>query len=268
MKKLLFLNLFIFISINLYCQIFANDLRTKRQKISDERRLYLGINEYVFAPRNINFSYLFYYDYLDGIKNTPNFILSSEVKLSRLFNFSLSTFLKGEQFFFDRFHFTWDLLLLKYLNFSLNYQFYNYASYKIHQHNLFIDSDVIFYLKQAAKIILSQGITFQFTDYNIFDQDYTFEQGWGFKAIFTWRITTIFYLGKYYSTGFELSNTHQDSVVSFGYIQLDYFHNFILPYNFELFANLGIGFSGSMSFAGVINRVWGGIGVKYKINFW
>ena len=65
--------------------------------------------------------------------------------------------------------------------------------------------------------------------------------------------------------GFSLGNYDRYVVYTANYWQVEFHNYFHLPKGFSIFIDGGFSFAGALAFAGIINRGWGKIGLRYGL---
>lgn len=260
MKKIAIVTLFIlFISTVSSAQVIKN--------APDRRggRLYLGVSPYLFAPGEAFFNIEGTFDYVNGLRKAGLIRLGGGIELSRLFLFDSSlTFITNESVL-NSFQFGWQMRPLNFLNIHLNYSLQNYSNYRVMQHNITMTTEFYLEIARVARLSMEMGHNMRFVDLDLRDNGTVYEEDWLFELSFNYRLQALFHPAKIYSLGFSIGNMNRLETFSFGYLQFELLNLFRLPYNLEIIANVGFAYAGSFSIAGYINRVWGTIGVKYKI---
>lgn len=260
MKKIVIATLLIlFISTVSFAQVVKNG--------PDEggSRLYLGISPYLFAPGEAFFNVEGTFDYVSGLRKAGLIRLGGGIELSRLFFFDGSLTFITDESVLNSLQAGWQLRPLGFFTIHLDYSLQNYSKYWVMQHNITMITEFYLEIARVARLSVEMGHNMRFVDLDLRDNGTVYEQDWLFELSFNYRFQALFHPAKIYSLGLSIGNMNRMESFSFGYLQFEFLNRFRLPYNLEIIANVGFAYAGSFSMAGYINRVWGTIGVKYKI---
>lgn len=244
-------------------QVFRNE----RGGTGEEHRLYLGVSPFIFAPAKAFVAFETTFDYIGGLRKGALFRLGGGVELSRLFNFTSALTFITDRSVLNSFSLGWQLRPLNFFTFHLNYNLQNYSKYRIMQHNISTIAELYLNIKSIARLSLELGVNQRFVDLDIRDGGLLYKSDWLYELFINFRLQALFHPAKLYSLGFTIGNINRNEPVSFGYWQMEFINLFRLPCNLEISASIGFAYAGSLSLAGYINRIWGTIGVNYKIYF-
>lgn len=260
MKKIVIATLLIlFIATTSFSQVIRN------APDKGGSRLYLGVSPYLLAPGEAFFNVEGTFDYVSGLRKAGLFRVGGGIELSRLFLFDGSLTFITDESVLNSLQAGWELRPLNFLSLHLDYSLQNYSKYWVMQHNITMITEFYLEIAGVARLSAEFGHNFRFVDLDLRDNGTVYQQDWLFELSFNYRLQALFHPAKIYSLGLSIGNMNRLESFSFGYLQFEFLNSFLLPYNFEIIANVGFGYAGSFSMAGYINRVWGTIGVKYKI---
>lgn len=256
MNKFILIILLFFITKYQVFSIYKNPFWVKKDKILKIKNVRL---------KSIILNSSFSYDFINGVRNSIFY------EFGFINNFSDYIFINlnlrvGENFFFLKLlSIKNEFNLLSFLSITFSYMQRPFLQYNIMEHNIVFFITEIIPSPKFYKIYFSQGINFRFIDLNIYDLKTKYRIDWLFYYFILWEINIIINPIYFYSFGFNLSNFNNFDTFSQNYWQFEIINYFHFSSRISCYLNSGAGFSGSFPFAGIINRFWVRMGLRYEI---
>ncbi len=154
--------------------------------------------------------------------------------------------------------------VLPFLHIISGYTFWNYSEYSINEHNLFFHTDLRLSILKYAIISLYGGPGFKIVDLNTNNFSFDYKTDFFSQIIISWRLSFNFFITKYFHTAFEISNLYDNDQISLGALQLESKNTFYPSKRYGFVLDYGVGFAGSGSVSGFINRFWISFGGFYR----
>jgi hypothetical protein len=226
---------------------------------------FIRINNRSFKPNSIKVDTSVSFDTARGIYTGFFYEFGSGINFSKYLGFSNKIRL-GENIPKIRIaELDSEFMPFSFLKLFIDYKYRDFYKYRIGEHNLIANSEIIINPIKYFSISFFHGADFRFVDLNIYDNKSAYGQDWISSIFFLWKIQIMVHPAFVYSVGFSLGNTDDFEIFSLNYWQFELVNYFHLPKNFSIFANGGFAYAGSLPFAGIINRFWFRIGLRYEI---
>ncbi len=154
---------------------------------------------------------------------------------------------------------------LKYLSFDIEYKFRNFSQYKIAEHCILLKMNGMLNFIKYLTATITIGFNLRFVDLNILDYKTTYKKDWLFNSSFIWKILIMIHPMYIFSSGISIGNIPDYEIYSFNYWQVEFINYIHISRELSVFLNGGFGFAGSLPMAGIINKGWIRLGVRYEI---
>jgi len=205
------------------------------------------------------------YDFINGIRNGIFYELNFSFDFSNYF-FINSNLRLGENVpLLKVVNIKLDFNPLSVFAFSLSYRLKSFYDERILEHNIIFLTKEIINTSKFYKMEFIQGFNFRFIDLDTIDYGIVYKRDFLFNYFILWGIKILFNPLYFYSVGIDISNFNDTEIFSQNYWQFEIINYFHLPYKISLYLNGGGGFSGSFPFAGILNRLFFTLGVRYEI---
>ncbi|OHD14761.1 MAG: hypothetical protein A2086_07040 [Spirochaetes bacterium GWD1_27_9] len=216
-------------------------------------------------PIKIHLDNFLVFDYIKGVNSGLYYEFDYGISFSNFLFFN--TRLKLGEYIpkFKLINFGTSFYPLSFLKLNANYYYRDFSKYKIGEHSLITDIELIFRINKIFSFTLRQGGNFRFVDLNIFDIGTVYKKDFLFNISFLWQIKAMFYPVFLYSFGISIGNFDDFDINTVNYWQINFINYFHLPKKLSIFLDGGFGFAGSLPFAGVLNRFFIRIGLNYEI---
>ena len=205
------------------------------------------------------------YDFINGIRNGLFYELNGSFNISN-YIFLSSYLILGENIpLLKSFATKNEFNFFSFLAIGFSYILKPFFQYNITEHNIIIFIKEIVPKSKFYRIEFIQGLNFRLLDLDIRDFGIEYRKDFLFNYFFLWSIKFLINPLYFYSIGFEIANFNYSEIFSQNYWHFEIQNYFHLPKKFSLYLNGGGGFSGSFPFAGMLNRFWIRVGVRYEI---
>jgi hypothetical protein len=225
-----------------------------------------GINPFILTEPQFIADFSIPIDYADGIYFGAYYQFDSEIRFSRLFNFYATLKLGVNAPTLNSASISWVTYPIQYLKAFINYKIRNFSQYEIFEHNLSFGAEGFIDLKKMPRwfdCAILGGLNIRFIDMDIRSFNIKYRSDWFLEMFIIFRFKFMFHPVYLYSVGFSIGNYDDYVVYTANYWQFEIYNYFHIIKGVSIFCNAGFSLSGAFPFAGVINRGWGELGVRY-----
>jgi hypothetical protein len=226
-----------------------------------------GISKFLFSPDRFKSQVTLSLDYIDATRFGLFLNLQADAQLSKLINFDtrLKIGSRRDTILLQSFYTSWYLHPARFFQFHTGYLFRNFLHYQIAEHQTVFFSVWMNHLFRRVHLDAILGLTIRMSDLDVRDPVKILHENFEVSVFPVWQLKLMIHPLSFYSAGLTLGNRDEYELFSLNYWQLELIQHFRLPHRFTLLIRGGFAYSGSLPFAGIINRGWIETGVNYAL---
>ncbi|MFO7735752.1 MAG: hypothetical protein R6W70_06000 [bacterium] len=156
---------------------------------------------------------------------------------------------------------------LSFFNFTSGFHYRCFHNYSVAHGDIFFIADFIFPPGRVVNFLFSPGLNMRRIKLDTRRKQSTEGQKYRRNMFFLWQIALKIKPSDRYFIFISSSNSHAGEPVSLGYFQMKLVNKFRVSDNVSVLLSGGSGFSGVMSVAGTLNRIFVTTGASFDIPF-
>lgn len=161
----------------------------------------------------------------------------------------------------------WKMRPLSFFNFTSGLHYRYFHTYSVAHGDIFFIADFIFPPGRAVNFVFSPGLNMRRIKLDTRKKQLGEDQKYRHAMFFLWQLALKIKPSDKYFIFISSSNFHAGEPVSLGYFQMELINKFRVSDNVSVLLSGGTGFSGVMSVAGTVNRIFITTGASFDIPF-